>query len=148
MGPLLRPGVPLDAQRSSLTAAMTYTLMVTNRKIDDLFRQHRRILQMVGRWFELSGKVQQQSAATAPTKTGLRTTRFEPLTCASDPQRPLCLQMVKRRSARRGWVPETDDYSDKDRGPVLLSKRPFRVHCNDRGLRSERPQSLLQTQWL
>jgi hypothetical protein len=70
VGPLLRPGVLLDAQRSSLTVAMIYTLMSTNRKIDDLFRQHRRILQMIGRWFELSGKVQQQTAATAPTEVG------------------------------------------------------------------------------
>jgi hypothetical protein len=70
--------------------------MSTDRKVDDLFRQHRRILQTIGRWLELPEKVQQESAATAPTETGIRATRFEPLTCVTDLQRPLCLQMVGR----------------------------------------------------
>ena len=74
MGPLLRLGVLLDAQRSSLTAATTLTLMNTDRKVDELFRQHRRILQTIGRWLEPPEKVQQQSAATAPTETGRRAT--------------------------------------------------------------------------
>jgi hypothetical protein len=46
-------------------------------------------------------KVQQQSAATAPTETGLRATQVEPLTCVTDLQRPSCLQMVRRRSTVR-----------------------------------------------
>jgi hypothetical protein len=75
--------------------------MNTDRKIDDPFRQHRRVLQTIGRWLEPPEKVQQQSAATAPTETGLRATRLEPLTCATDPQRPSCLQMVRRRSTVR-----------------------------------------------
>jgi hypothetical protein len=84
-----------------LKAATTYTLMSTDRKVDDLFRQHRRILQTIGRWLESPEKVQQQSAATAPTETGLRATRLEPLTCVTDLQRPSCLQMVRRRSTVR-----------------------------------------------
>jgi hypothetical protein len=35
--------------------------------------------------------VQHQSAATATAETGLRTILPEPLTCASDLRRPLCL---------------------------------------------------------
>jgi hypothetical protein len=42
--------------------------------------------------------VQQQSAATAPARTSLHPTQYEPLTCASDLRRPLCLQMVRRGS--------------------------------------------------
>jgi hypothetical protein len=49
----LRPGILLDAHRSSLTAATTYTLMSTDRKIEDLFRQYRHILQTIGLLVEL-----------------------------------------------------------------------------------------------
>lgn len=63
-------------------------------QVDDLFRQHRRILQTGDRWLELPEKVQQQSAATAPVEISLRPTLYEPLTCASDLHRPLCLQMA------------------------------------------------------
>jgi hypothetical protein len=70
-------------------------LMSADHKVDDLFRQHRRILQTTDCWLELPEKVQQKSAATALTETGLYATRLEPLTCATDLQRPSCLQMVK-----------------------------------------------------
>jgi hypothetical protein len=40
--------------------------------------------------------VQQQSAATAPYETDLRTILYELLTCADDLHRPSCLQMVRR----------------------------------------------------
>ena len=76
-------------------------LMSTDRRVDDVFRQHRRILQASDRWLELPEKVQQQSAATAPAEISLRPTPYEPLTCASDLHRPLCLQMVRRRSTVR-----------------------------------------------
>jgi hypothetical protein len=74
-------------------------LMSTDRGVDDLFRQHGRILQTSDRWLELPEKVQQQSAATAPAEISLRPTPYEPLTCASDLRRPFCLQMVRRRSS-------------------------------------------------
>ena len=76
-------------------------LMSTDRKVDDLFRQHRRILQTSDRRLELPEKVQQQSAATALAEISLRPTLYEPLTCASDLHRPVCLQMVRRRSTVR-----------------------------------------------
>ena len=41
---------------------------------------------------------QHQSAATAPAEISLRTTLYEPLTCANDLRRPPYLQMVMRRS--------------------------------------------------
>jgi hypothetical protein len=62
--------------------------MGTGRLVDDLFRQHKRILQTSDHWLELPEKVQQQSAATAPTEISLRPTLNEPLTCASDLHRP------------------------------------------------------------
>jgi hypothetical protein len=48
--------------------------MSTDRKVNDLFRQHRRILQTSDHWLELPEKVQQQSAATAPAQISLRPT--------------------------------------------------------------------------
>ncbi len=63
-------------------------LVSTDRKADDLFRQHRRILQTSDRWLELPEKVQQQSAATAPAEISFRVTVYEPFTCASDLHRP------------------------------------------------------------
>lgn len=87
--------------------------MSTDRRVDDLFRQHRRILQTSGRWLELPEKVQQQSAATAPAEISLRPTLWESLTCASDLHRPLCLQMARRRSESpsRPVVPVAADVS-------------------------------------
>jgi hypothetical protein len=55
------------------------------------------MLQTSDRWFEPPPeKVQQQSAATAPAEISFRPILYEPLTCASDLHRPLCLQMVRR----------------------------------------------------
>jgi len=60
--------------------------MSIDRKVGDLFRKHKRILQTIGRSLEPLEKEQQQSAATAPTETGLCATRLEPLACVTDLQ--------------------------------------------------------------
>jgi len=61
--------------------------MSIDRKVDDLFRKHKRILQTIGRWLlEPLENEQRHSAATAPTETGLCATRLEPLTCVTDLQ--------------------------------------------------------------
>ena len=92
---------------------------------DELFRQHRRILRTGDRCFELPEKVQQQSAATAPTEISLRPTLYEPLTCASDLRRPLCLQMVRRRStAADPWSREPRvTHGPNGEGHQRLSRR-------------------------
>jgi hypothetical protein len=83
------PGVRIEGL-TALQAAITYTVMSTDREVDHLFRQYRRILQTSGRWLEPPEKVQHQSAATAPAEISLRTIVYEPLTCASDLHRPHC----------------------------------------------------------
>jgi hypothetical protein len=92
--------VRIERLNAPLEAA-TYTLMGTDRKVDDLFRQHTRILQTSSRWLEPPEKVQHQKCinhATTPDEASLHPTQYEPLTCVSNLRRPPCLQMVKRRS--------------------------------------------------
>ena len=48
--------------------------MSTDRKVDDLFRRYRRVLQTSDHWLERPEKVQQQSAATALAQISLRPT--------------------------------------------------------------------------
>jgi hypothetical protein len=72
-----------------------------------------RTLQASGPLFHGPKVVQHQSAATAPAETSVHPTQYEPLTCASDLHRPLCLQMVRRRSESpsRPVVPVAADVS-------------------------------------
>jgi hypothetical protein len=93
----------------------TTTLMNTDRKADDLFRQHSRILQTSRRRLEqrekCSTKVQQPHRSRSAFAT-----LYELLTCASDLQRSLCLQMVRRRSADQP-VYLTGRHVDDDAAP-------------------------------